>query len=114
MLNQSYSDTRNSCITAAPSHCCFIAIELDCEPNADLFTNQCWLGGCSSSWDEFGMYTSTLGCCILVFAVLICSNELVARVWETHSARCTATAMALRVAARQRGACFKPSYQRQK
>eukprot|EP00965_Chrysotila_dentata_P132523 4382333-Pleurochrysis_carterae.AAC.1 len=32
--------------------------------------------------------------------------------WETP-VRCTATAVALRVAARQRGACFEASYQRQ-
>eukprot|EP00965_Chrysotila_dentata_P134187 4437462-Pleurochrysis_carterae.AAC.1 len=33
-------------------------------------------------------------------------------VWETP-VRCTATAVALRAAARQRGACFEASYQRQ-
>eukprot|EP00965_Chrysotila_dentata_P048494 1608679-Pleurochrysis_carterae.AAC.2 len=33
-------------------------------------------------------------------------------VWETP-VRCTATAVALRVAARQRGTCFEASYQRQ-
>eukprot|EP00965_Chrysotila_dentata_P219997 6191494-Pleurochrysis_carterae.AAC.1 len=33
-------------------------------------------------------------------------------VWETP-VRCTATAVTLRVAARQRGACFAASYQRQ-
>eukprot|EP00965_Chrysotila_dentata_P001880 62008-Pleurochrysis_carterae.AAC.3 len=34
-------------------------------------------------------------------------------VWETSSVRCIATAVALRVAARQRGAWFEASYQRQ-
>eukprot|EP00965_Chrysotila_dentata_P061510 2036601-Pleurochrysis_carterae.AAC.1 len=43
------------------------------------------------------------------------SDVLAARphsLWETPI-RCTATAVALRVAARKRGACFEASYQRQ-
>eukprot|EP00965_Chrysotila_dentata_P143987 4756042-Pleurochrysis_carterae.AAC.1 len=43
---------------------------------------------------------------------MIASRVIRYKLWET-SVRCSATAVALRVAARQRGACSEASYQRQ-